>query len=98
MCIRRERLPPDVQRTLTVGREAISNDSPEARKDWPGCGWSVDGDDDEVVDRAVEDVNEVMRWRGHERTGQGHERDDLLQPAAVTEGLVQGQADIFHGS
>ncbi len=37
-----------------------TNDSPEARKDWPGCGWSVDGDEDEVVvDGAVEDVGEV---------------------------------------
>ena len=37
-----------------------TNGSPEARKDWPGCGWSVDGDEDEVVvDGAVEDVGEV---------------------------------------
>ena len=37
-----------------------TNDSPEARKDWPGCGWSVDGDEDEVVvDGAVEDVGEM---------------------------------------
>jgi hypothetical protein len=37
-----------------------TNDSPEARKDWPGCGWSVDGDEDEVVvDGAVEDVGDV---------------------------------------
>jgi hypothetical protein len=36
----------------------------EARKDWPRCGWSVDGDEDKVVvDRAVMDV-EVMRQRG----------------------------------
>jgi hypothetical protein len=37
-----------------------TNCSPEARKDWPGCGWSVDGDVDKVVvDGAVEDVGEV---------------------------------------
>jgi hypothetical protein len=37
-----------------------TNGSPEARKDWPGCGWCVDGDEDEVVtDGAVEDVGEV---------------------------------------
>lgn len=37
-----------------------TNDSPEARKDWPGCGCCVDGEDDEVVmDGAVEDVGEV---------------------------------------
>jgi hypothetical protein len=26
-----------------------TNDSREARKDWPRCGWSIDGDEDEVV-------------------------------------------------
>ena len=37
-----------------------TNCSPEARKDWSGCGWSVDGDENEVVvDGAVEDVGEV---------------------------------------
>ena len=37
-----------------------TNDSPEARKDWPGWGWCVDGDGDEVAaDGAVEDVGEV---------------------------------------
>jgi hypothetical protein len=36
------------------------NDSPEARKDWPGCGWCVDGEEDEVgADGVVEDVGEV---------------------------------------
>jgi hypothetical protein len=43
-----------------------TNDSPEVRKGWPGCGPSVDGDQgDVVVDEAVEDVGEVGdRWRG----------------------------------
>jgi hypothetical protein len=43
------------------GTPSSTNDSPEARKDWPGCGWCVDGDDDVVVvvDGAVEDVGEV---------------------------------------
>ena len=37
-----------------------TNDSPEARKDWPGWGWCVDGDEDGVpADGAVEDVGEV---------------------------------------
>ena len=37
-----------------------TNCSPEARKDCPGCGRSVDGDEDEaVVDGAVVDVDEV---------------------------------------
>ena len=37
-----------------------TNDSPEARKDWPGWGWCVDGDEDEVAaDGAVEDAGEV---------------------------------------
>ena len=37
-----------------------TNGSPEARKDWPGWGWCVDGDEDDVVaDGAVEDVGEV---------------------------------------
>jgi hypothetical protein len=37
-----------------------TNDSPEARKDWPGCGWCVEGDEDEVAtDGVVEDVGEV---------------------------------------
>lgn len=42
------------------GTPSSTNDSPEARKDWPGWGWCVDGDDDEVAaDGAVEDVGEV---------------------------------------
>lgn len=37
-----------------------TNDSPEARKDWPGWGWCVDGDEDEVAaDGGVEDAGEV---------------------------------------
>jgi hypothetical protein len=33
------------------------NNSPEVRKDWLGCSWSVDGDEDKVVvDGAVKDV------------------------------------------
>jgi hypothetical protein len=37
-----------------------TNCSPEARKDCPGCGRNVDGDEDEVVvDGAVVDVDEV---------------------------------------
>jgi hypothetical protein len=44
-------------RSVTLG---FTNDSPEARKDRPGCGSSVDGDEDEVaVDGAVEDVGEA---------------------------------------
>lgn len=32
-----------------------TNDSPEERKDWPGCAWSVDRNEDKVVvDGAVE--------------------------------------------
>ena len=36
-----------------------TNDSPEARKDWPGRGWCVDGEEDGVAaDGAVEDAGE----------------------------------------
>ena len=36
-----------------------TNDSPEARKDWPGWGGSADGEEDGVaVDAAVEDAGE----------------------------------------
>jgi hypothetical protein len=54
------------------------NNSPEVRKDWPGCFWSVDGDEDEVVvDRAVEDVSVVgdaamgarKDWLGSQKQG-----------------------------
>jgi len=31
-----------------------TNDSPGARKDWPGCGWCVDGDEVGEVDDAGE--------------------------------------------
>jgi hypothetical protein len=42
------------------GTPSSTNDSPEARKDWPGWGWCVDGDEDGVpADGAVEDVGEV---------------------------------------
>ena len=43
-------------RSVTPG---FTNDSPEARKDRPGCGSSVDGDEDEdevVVGGAVGDI------------------------------------------
>lgn len=37
-----------------------TNDSPEARKDWPGWGWSVDGDEVGVAEIGeVEDAGEV---------------------------------------
>jgi hypothetical protein len=42
------------------------NNSLEVRKDWLGCGWSVDGDEDEVVvDGAVKDVGYVVEgaWK-----------------------------------
>jgi hypothetical protein len=36
-----------------------TNDSPEARKDWPGWGWCADGEEDGVaVDGEVEDAGE----------------------------------------
>jgi hypothetical protein len=42
------------------GTPSSTNDSREARKDWPGWGWCVDGDEDGVAaDGAVEDVGEV---------------------------------------
>jgi hypothetical protein len=38
-------------------KPSLMNNSPEARKDWLGCSWSVDRDEDEVVvDGAVKDV------------------------------------------
>jgi hypothetical protein len=55
-----ERLFADHEEDVRSVTPSSTNDSPEARKDWPGCGWSVDGDEDEVVvDGAVEDVGEV---------------------------------------
>jgi hypothetical protein len=40
---------------------SLMNNSLEVRKDWLGCGWSVDGDEDEVVvDGAVKDVGYVV--------------------------------------
>jgi hypothetical protein len=57
------------QEDVRLVTPSLTNDPPEARKDWPGCGWSVDGDDDNVMDGAVEDGDEVVRQRGHERTG-----------------------------
>jgi hypothetical protein len=43
------------------------NESPEAGKDWPGCGRGVGGDGDEyevVVDGAFEDVGDVCDGGG----------------------------------
>ena len=42
------------------GTPSSTNGSPEARKDWPGWGWCVDGEEDEVgADGEVEDAGEV---------------------------------------
>jgi hypothetical protein len=73
-----ERLFVDHEEGVRSVTPSSTNDSPEARKDWPGCGSSVDEDEDEVVvDGAVEDVGEVGdAAEGHERIGRGHERND----------------------
>jgi hypothetical protein len=52
-----ERLFVDHEEGVTSVTSSFTSDSPEARKDRPGCGSSVDGDEDEVaVDGRVEDV------------------------------------------
>jgi predicted small metal-binding protein len=51
-----------------------TNESPEVGKDWPGCGWGVDGDEDDVVvDGAVEDVGVV------DDVAEGARRDWLMK-------------------
>jgi hypothetical protein len=57
-----ERLFVDHEEGVTSVTSSFTSDSPEARKDRPGCGSSVDGNEDEVaVDGGVEDVQWVKK-------------------------------------
>ena len=40
---------------------STTNDSPEARRGWPGCSLSVDEDDDKVVVNRVESAEREVR-------------------------------------
>jgi hypothetical protein len=55
-----ERLFVDHEEGVRSVTSSFMSDSPEARKEQPGCGSSVDGNEDEVaVDGVVEDVGEA---------------------------------------
>ncbi|KAF8498950.1 hypothetical protein F5888DRAFT_1633505 [Russula emetica] len=59
------RLLVDNEEDVRSVTPSSTNNSPEARKDWLGCGWSVDRDEDEVVvDGAVEDVGLAVVTKG----------------------------------
>ena len=68
-----ERLFVDHEEGVRSVTPGFTNDSPEARKDRPGCGSSVDGDEDE------DETHEAPRRHGAVCSSQPRPFDDANQ-------------------